>query len=85
MEIDGNEIIGNLIAGDMRAHLADPTDGSAFCASPYAATWILTAFAELHSNAQKLAQTIRGKMNTSSQIDESLRGTNGYRKRNDLL
>lgn len=52
MEIDGDEIIGSLIAGDMRAHLADPIDGDAFCASPYAATWILTAFAELHSNAQ---------------------------------
>ena len=52
MEIDGDEIIGSLIAGDMRAHLASPSDVDSFCSSPFAATWILTAFAELHSNAQ---------------------------------
>jgi hypothetical protein len=52
MEIDGDEIIGSLIAGDMRAHLADPSDVNSFCRSPFAAIWILTAFAELHSNAQ---------------------------------
>lgn len=52
MEIDGNEAIGNLIRGDMRAHLLNADTIDTFCAEPLAATWILTAFAELHSNAQ---------------------------------
>ena len=52
MEIDGHGTIADLIRGDMRAHLLNADNIDAFILEPFAPTWILTAYAELHSNAQ---------------------------------